>query len=172
MRKSIDYTSSSIHLMDRQGSALVRFIAYKQLQLDCDDLFTLQNFISPDWLVHILNVESDESDRFYFERYDERSLYGDGVDLTSYTIAEMNDSTFTNGILSVVARAQSTGKPQFSLETICGSQNRSYLRYAVPLIEDGRIRQILFTCRYQEIEGKDPAVNRFLPKDRVFDFMI
>ncbi|MEH6402942.1 MAG: hypothetical protein V7750_06170 [Sneathiella sp.] len=172
MRKSIDYTPSSIHLMDRQGSALVRFIAYKQSHLDCNDLFILQNFISPDWLVHILNVESDDSAGFYFERYDERCLYGDGVDLNGYTLSEMNDPTFTAGILNVIAKTKLTGKSHFSLESITGPQNRTYLRYATPLKENGHIREILFTCRYQEIDGKDPAVNRFLPKDRVFDFMI
>jgi len=172
MRKSIDYTPSSIHLMDRQGSALVRFVAYKQSCLDCNDIFILQNFISPDWLLHLLNVESEETGEIYFERYDERCLYGDGVDLNGYTIAEMNDPVFTAGILRVIARAKSTRKPHFSLEAISGSHSRSYLRYAVPLIEDGKIRQILFTCRYQEIGGKDPSVNRFLPKDRAFDFMI
>ena len=172
MRQSIDYTPSSIHIMDQQGSALVRFVAYKNYDLESEDLFILQNFISPDWLVHILNVESCDTAQFYFERYDERSLFDENNDLTGLSIGEMESPIYTPSNLASFEVIRSTSTHRFSLETISDAPSRSLLRYVLPLMQDGRVTKVLITSRYQTIEGIDLSINNILQEDNEFDFMI
>jgi hypothetical protein len=160
IRKTIEYTPSSIHLMDRQGDALARFIQYKNQHLEGEDFFILQNFICPDWLVHVLNVDNPDPSKFFYERYDDRCAYQGGKDLTGLTIEEIRDPVYLVDSLELYCAVRASGKPRFTKETVSIEPVRSFLRYVVPFTYSDDDKRMLVCCRYQDIESENHFPNK------------
>ncbi len=152
MRTTLDYLPSSIHGVDSQGDSLARFVRYKEYNLDAEDLFIIQNFISPDWLIHTMITESDDPKGFVIDRYDNRCLYDGGRDITGMAIGDAHDPQYIEGSLQKFVSVRDRGAISLTKETIALNPNRVYMRYMTPMVTwDGQVK-ILIACRYQEIE--------------------
>ncbi len=170
MRETIDYLPSSIHVIEPQGDSLARFIRYKHHHLGAEELFNIQNFICPDWLIHILDVSAANPEGFLIERYDDRCLFDGGRDITGITVEQMNAPHGNQGNLERYSSVKRFGRPSLTLESITDDPERSYHRYLSPMISENGAKKILVACRYQMIESHKTETPRALVETlRLYD---
>jgi len=163
-RVSTQLPAGAIHILDAQGDALTRYVELKNFKLTAEDLNRLQTEICPDWLLHIVNVETENPDGFYFERYDQRCLFNGGRDLTNETMsAAGGDTGYLAGVLDTYNTVRSNRIEKLTREVVLSETPRVFLRHAIPLISKGNVKQILICSRYENsVSDSDVLVKKAL----------
>ncbi len=153
MRETIDYLPSSIHMLDPQGDALARYIRFKHLMIGAEELLAIQNFVCPDWLIHVLDAECANPEGFVFDLYDRRCLFDGGRDITGLCVGELGVPGYNDGNLERYELVKRFGRPCLTHETLLANPERSYYRYISPMISEGGVQKMLIASRYQKIGG-------------------
>ncbi|MCG8491481.1 MAG: hypothetical protein MI743_07695 [Sneathiellales bacterium] len=163
-RVSTQLPAGAIHILDPQGDALTRYVELKNFKLTADDLNKLQTEICPDWLLHIVNVETENPEGFFFERYDQRCLFNGGRDLTNETMfAAGGDTGYLAGVLDTYNSVRSHKIEKLTREVVLSETPRVFLRHTIPLISKGNVKQILICSRYEDtVSNSDILVKKAL----------
>lgn len=150
-RVSTQLPAGAIHILDPQGDALTRYVELKNFKLTAEDLNKLQTEICPDWLLHIVNVETENPEGFYFERYDQRCLFNSGRDLTNQTMHSSGEPGYLEGVLDTYSTIRKNNIEKLTREVVLSDTPRIFLRHAIPLVSKGNVKQILICSRYQDV---------------------
>lgn len=150
VRNSVEYIPSSMRQIDSQGDALMRYIAFKGHVLSEEDLFLLQNFICPDWLIHTVLTDAENPEHFLIDRYDERCLYDNKRNMTGVRMGEF-EPEYIGASLPRYLRAKTEKKIILTHDTVLTRPTRSYLRFIFPYLSTDGEEKLLLTCRYTSV---------------------
>lgn len=128
----------------------MRYVAFKGHVLSEEDLFLLQNFICPDWLVHTMQVEADSPEYYFIDRYDDRCLFEARRDMTGVRMGEY-DPEYIGTSLPRYLSAKIEKRIILTHDTVQSRPSRSYLRFIFPYLTIGGEEKLLLTCRYTSV---------------------
>ncbi|MCG8491059.1 MAG: hypothetical protein MI743_05555 [Sneathiellales bacterium] len=151
MRNSVEYIPSSMKQIDSQGDALMRYIAFKGHVLSEEDLFLLQNFICPDWLIHTMLTDAENPEHYVMDRYDERCLYDNRRDMTGLRMNEFEPDYICTSLPRYL-RAKTEKRIILTHDTVLTRPSRSYLRFIFPYLSTDGEEKLLLSCRYTSIQ--------------------
>lgn len=155
MRESVDYLVSSIHRMDRQGSAMVHFLEFLQYALGPEDLDIFRNDLCPDWYFHLIGIDRTHPAKFLIEDFDKRSLILDTRSInTGTSLTDVLEKQNLSGISDVCEWVVAKAQPRLSVERIRQFPDRSFMRYIVPVTNNAGHTCLLIAIRYHEVEGE------------------
>lgn len=155
MRESVDYLVSSIHRMDRQGSAMVQFLEFLQFALGPEDLNVFRNELCPDWYFHLIGVEHSRPVRFLIEDFDRRSLILDTHSInTGTSLTDVLEKKNLSDIHDVCEWVFTRDRSRLSIERIRNFPARTFMRYIVPVKNSRGQACLLIAIRYHEVQGQ------------------
>jgi len=144
------FPPGAIHMLDMQGHVLTEYLRFKNYSLTDDDTEFL-NSRCPDWLWHICDISSNNSDHFYYDRWDPRCLLNGGYNFQGVSLGDVANRRYVQNVKDSYNLVKVLHAPQLSLEIVSDSDSRSFIRLIHPLSFNGCRQKVLVACVYKDI---------------------